>query len=239
MKIFLLIAFICSSLYGLTQGWTPMSSVPNSELFKDRSKIYLYDEAYIIHGKKVVGFPFLYREWLNGVITTEDGRVFSDYKLKYDAFHQTIFFLNGMDSLEVSDPIREFTLMVPQGDSLFNCTFIQIKEFQKGKKSLYYELMLQHAVFQLLRFSSKSIADAGKSLPVADGRKIFQLDVAYYLYHKNSGKLVRLNANGSNIAEALGLVRDQIEELNLTSYDFTIETELVRFFKSYFSKHSN
>lgn len=216
-------------------GPTPMSKVANNELFKDRSKMYFNEEYYVIDGKKVLGSPFLYREWLHGIVTTEDGRTFTDYKLKYNAFHQTLFFLNGNDSLEVNDPIKYFTLMVQPGDTLFNYTFIHTNQIRKEKKPLFYELILQDSVYHLLKYNRKIVAEAGNSLPAADGRKIFQLEISYFLYQIKSKKLVRLKSDGSNIADALGIGRDKVNELKLANSDFSIESEIIRFFKSYFA----
>ncbi len=220
-------------------GLPVMSSVPNQELFKDRSNIYFNDEFYIIDGKKVDGSPFLYHDWMKGEITTVDGRNFSDFRVKYNAFQQSVYFHNGTDSLEVNDPVKQFTLIVQNGDTNSVYTFINASQIRQEKKPMYYELLLDHPTYQVLRYNRKYVSEASKSLPVAEGRKIFALEMSYYLYNKTSNKIIRIKANGTNIAEALGITPDQVKELKLDSYDFSGETDILRFFQLYFSRPLN
>ena len=215
-------------------GTTPMSGIPSEELFKDRNKIYFYDEFYVIDGRKVVGTPFLYHDWLNGSITTEDGRVFNGYKIKYNAFQQTVYFHNGLDSLEVDDPIRSFFLIVPSGDTNIVFTFINASQVKAEKKPMYYELLLENPTWQVLKFNRKFVGDAGKSLPVAEGRKIFDLELSYFIFNKSTKKLTRLKASGTNIASTLGLNKEQ--EADVVNYDFSAETDILRFFRKYFEQ---
>jgi hypothetical protein len=215
-------------------GTTPMSAVPNQELFKDRSKIYFYDEFYIIDGRKVVGTPFLYHDWLNGSVTTADGRVFNGYRLKYNAFQQTIYFHNGIDSLEVDDPVRSFILILPSGDTNSVFTFINSSQIKEEKKPMYYELLLENPTWQLLKFNRKFVAEASKTLPVAEGRKVFDLEVSYYIFNKSTKKLTRLKASGTNIASTLALNKEQ--EADLVNYDFSAESDILRYFQKYFSE---
>lgn len=216
-------------------GTTPMSNIPTQELFKDRNKIYFYDEFYIIDGRKVVGTPFLYHDWVNGSITTADGRVFNGYKLKYNAYQQTVYFHNGLDSLEVDDPIKSFYLIVPSGDSNIVYTFINSSEIKEEKKPMYYELLLENSTWQVLKFNRKFVGEAGKSLPVAEGRKLFDLEVSFFIFNKSTKKLTRLKANGTNIASTLGLDKEQ--EATLVNYDFSGETDILRFFRKYFEQN--
>jgi len=216
-------------------GTTPMSNISSEELFKDRSKIYFYDEFYIIDGRKVVGTPFLYHNWLNGSITTADGRIFNGYKLKYNAFQQTVYFHNGIDSLEVNDPIRSFYLVVPMGDSNSIYTFINASQIKEEKKPMFYELLLENPTWQVLKYNRKFVGDASKSLPVAEGRKIFDLELSYFIFNKSTKKLTRLKASGTNIASTLGLDKEQ--EADLVNYDFSSESDILRFFRKYFDQN--
>lgn len=209
----------------------PISNVSNQELFKDRSKIYFDEGFYMIDGRKVSGSPFLYRNWEKGTITIADGRVFSGYRIKYNAFHQTVYFHNGTDSLEVDDEIREFSMFIQNGDSVVKYTFVNASQLKPEKKPLYYELIADKTDYQLYKLNKKFVAEASKTIPVAEGRKIFDLELSYFYFNRKSKKLTRIRSNSSNLAEILGITREKLTELKPENYDFSNEADIIRFFE--------
>src|SRR5574338_161193 len=106
LQIFLLFAcnlFVKGQNPNIPQiDFRPMSTVSTEDLFKYKRTFYYDNEVYIIDGLKVRGTPFLIHDWSPGTIIGVDGKIYSDYQLKYNAFNQTILFQQGKDSLEVT-----------------------------------------------------------------------------------------------------------------------------------------
>lgn len=219
-----------TSMYG-----TRMSTVTNQQLFQDYRTIYWLEDSYVIDGKQVFGNPFLYHEWHNGIITTTDGRVFTGYKLKYDAFHQTVYFSNGVDSLEVNEEIRDFTINAVYPDTSLSSNFINANQLKKEKKVFYYEVLKEGEAGKLLRYNRKFVQDNNKGVPAAEGKKFFDLEVSYFYFDKKKKTVTPLKANGSNIATVLALDEKQKTELKPESLDFSIEKDIVLFFERYFN----
>lgn len=214
--------------------------VSGREWFKDRSVIYFVNEFYIIDNRKVRGTPFLYRNWYSGTVTTAKGDSYSNYKLKYNAFNQTIFFSNGLDSLEVNEDVKEFTLVVqennPSPDTVFR--FINGSQFKnnKDKTTNYYEILLESEKGKLLKLNKKGIVEESTGLPSAEGTMVFMLETSFYYYDINAAKFSRIKSNGSNIADILKLDKETEKSLMPDSYDLTQESQLIELFKKFFQK---
>jgi hypothetical protein len=215
---------------------TPINGIPNEGGFYDRSKLYFWDEFYLIDGKKVMGTPFLYHDWEKGIITTADGRLFNGYRLKYDAYNQAVHFHNGTDSLEVDEKIKEFSLFVTEGKEMKQYHFVNSDQYAKQKKVSYYEVVWENPSAQFLKYNYKIIAVGDKTLPVAEGRKIFELRSEFYFYNKKTQKISRIKANGANMAEILGIDNAKAEELKLNQKDFSTEQGILDFLKEYFDQ---
>ncbi len=218
---------------GILPTGTPMSGISDQNMFQDRRNLYFFDDQYMIEGRRVFGTPFLYREWEKGVITTADGRVFNGYKVRYDAFHQTVFFSNGTDSLEVNEEIKEFSITTVYTDTVTTNRFFNANLYSKPKKPAYYELMAEGAAGQLLKFNRKIVTELSKGLPAYDGKKVFELEQTFYYYNKATKKLTQLKATGANVAEAMGVDANSEAASNIKGTNFAVNAEVVEFFKKY------
>jgi hypothetical protein len=183
----------------------------------------------IIEGKKVAGVPFLYDQWLPATITLEDGRVFDNYKIKYDTYHQSVFFLSGKDSLEVADPIKDFVLEGP----LRKMSFTNAGLYKKQKRTLYYEILADAAKGQLLKAHRKVLGTDGSSLVDAANAKFFKTTSEYFYYNIATDKLIQIGNTAQSIRSDLKLTKEQEEKLNFSSFDFSKDTDVITFFKSY------
>src|SRR5574338_878785 len=133
----------------------PISTVSTEDLFKGKETILYYNEVYIIDGQKVLGTPFLYHDWADGTIIGADGQIFTGYKLKYNAYDQSVLFQQGNDSLEVTNEIKDFTLTIKIRDTSEVLHFINAKQFKKEKTKFYYEVLAEDDGGQLLRYDKK------------------------------------------------------------------------------------
>ena len=207
----------------------PLSNTLN--VLNDRLATPMDDDAYIINGEEVLGFPFLYYSWNNGLVTTADGRTFSNYRLKYNIFNQTIFFSNGKDSLEASDPIKEFYLLIPEDKTQRKYTFIHSDQFKKEKNPFYYEVMADSANWELLKVNRKAVVVTHNALPVYQGKKVFQLEATYFFYNKQAKKIIPVKNDWSLVSASLKLTKEDEARLNMETFDFSKEPDIVSFFE--------
>jgi hypothetical protein len=197
-----------------------------------KKDLYLRDSYTIINGQKVMGIPFLFLEWYGGSITTADGRVYNDYKLKYNAENQTVHFLNGSDSLEVNEELREFSLRVPRTDTLITARFINSSQYHRGE-TIYYEVLLETETGQLLKTNQKLVANADQT--IMGTRKYLKLESNYFYFDKKTKKLSKIKAFG-NIDSILNLTPEESKELQIQSIEVSDESQLQAVFKKYFEK---
>jgi hypothetical protein len=200
-----------------------------------KKDLYLIDYCTIINGEKVLGLPFLFADWLNGTISTPDNRLYTDYKLKYNTQNQTVFFLNGTDSLDVNEEIKEFTLKDVLKDSIITLKFVNANQYQHTSKPLYYELLLDNERGQLLKANTKVVTTSGDGILAARTMKYLNLQSTYFYFDKKTKKLTRIRPN-SDMRSVLTLSEENGKELNLETYDISQESELLSLMKHYFEK---
>src|ERR1044071_2785551 len=139
----------------------------------------------MIDGQKVLGIPFLFHEWFDGSLTTPDGRVYTDYKFKYNVQNQTIHFLSGKDSMEANEDVKEFTLKFEKKDSVITLRFVHANQYQKKvNQPIYYEILLDDEKGQLLKLNKKVVATSGDGLLASRTMKYLKLEPSYFYFDK-------------------------------------------------------
>jgi hypothetical protein len=222
------------TLHPLERTSTYGGQLKANDMIYERGIMSVKNVSCVINGATVNGSPFLYYEWYPGTVYTLSGRTFDGYKLRYDVYHQVLLFNNAGQSLEVNEPVRKFTLMAPGRDNkIEQFTFIFSDEIKKEAKPFYYELLAENESGQLLKMNTKKIAEADMELALKSDTKIFKLESSLYYYDVASKKITRIKANGSNIRSMLKLPVSAEEEI--AKYDFSRETDVIGFFKNYFS----
>lgn len=216
---------------------SPFSNIVNingQDGYYFKKDLYLHNAYTIIDGERVLGIPFLFIDWYGGSLTTPDGRVYTDYKFKYNVENQTVSFLNGKDSLEVNEEIKEFTLSARIGDSVINSRFINSNQYQKGKTT-YYEVLIDNERGQVLKTNKKVVATTGDGIIASKTSKYLKLESEFFYYDKSTKKITRIKPSG-NFASILKLSEEEVKEINMDSFDASKEEEILRFFKLYFEK---
>jgi hypothetical protein len=193
----------------------------------DKRYIPRYDKTYVIGDKRVLGTPFLFDEWQSGVLMTSDGRTFNGYKLKYDAYYQAVHFSDGKDSLEVNEPIKEFTLVTAQDDSLVKVRFVNANLFSKPKKPLFYEMLFENEKMCLLKYNKKAIVNLSQSLPNKEEKENFELQLFYFYTAKGSNKLQNLK-DGESLLAMLNLDEETLKAVRSQAFDFNKEADFVK-----------
>lgn len=201
-----------------------------------KKDLYLTSAYTIIDGERVLGIPFLNIEWLYGSLTTPDGRVYNDQGLKYNVQNQTVFFMQGKDSLEVNEEIKEFTINIPGPDSVLKATrFVNANQYQKERSTFYYEVISDNEKGQLLRTNQKIIAAVADGIIASKSQKYLSLERTYFYYDKVKKKLYKIKVN-SNMRTMLALTEQQATELRLNNYDLSKEVDIISLMKAYNEK---
>ena len=186
------------------------------------------NEATQINGETVQGTPFFLDTWVNGELTTMDGRTYN-LPFRYNAYRQIVNFVNGKDTLEVTDAIKQFNLYAQAGDTALLLQFVNASQYKKQNKTFYYQVILDNEKGQLLKTNQKTIRSLTEGLLAAKGKKYFDVSSDYFYYDKTTKKITKINPDGSNLKTILK------PDANTTGdYNFSDEDDLIRFFRNYF-----
>ncbi|MBO9619664.1 MAG: hypothetical protein J7539_11580 [Niabella sp.] len=199
--------------------------------------LYLGTAVTVIDGEKVAGVPYLYNEWLPGTVITDDGRVVDAFPLKYNVYDQSVSFLNGKDSLEITDPVKEFSLKPPvaNGNSVA-IRFISAKLVNpNARKTEYYDVMIDDAAGILLKSIYKKVKTAENGLLTGSTKGYLDFATTYYFYNKSTKKISKVVPVQGQIVRLLALTEQQQQNLRVASVEFEKETSLNNFFISYFA----
>ncbi|PZR23016.1 MAG: hypothetical protein DI535_25010 [Citrobacter freundii] len=208
----------------------PEMRVTGETEFNRRGNTYNTTNFIFIDGQKVMGTVFWEHQWLPGILSLADGRKINVYKYRYDVYHQTIHFLNGSDSLEITDPVIELALIEHPGDT---ARFVNSDQFDKKATPVYYEVLADNDRGELLKLNQLKIGelnDAG--LPTRDSKKVFLSNNSYYYYDKQKKKLARLKSGNSNIAQLMNVQTADLQGPQLKDLDIAKEEGLIAFVKT-------
>lgn len=130
---------------------------------------------------------FLHENWIDGSITLQDGDVFENQKLRYNAYEdELVVFNTNIRKLFVADKgkVKQFTLNTKTGD--MNFIRLYFDGFISGER--YFEQLYSGAnrllVFHFV-FEKKTRVYLDKNGILKDSR--FELDKKHYLYSEESG----------------------------------------------------
>ena len=202
-KLMCLVLIACSAAsYGQIYGYSFASYKDMVRAHDTRYGIPM-DKVYVIGGNDVHGSPYLYEEWNKGSLVLADGRTFDNYLFRYDAFEQTIHFRSGNDSLQVIDPVSEFTILSNQKDSLYKYRFVNSTRFWKKDPNTFYEVLYEDEQGMLLKKNKKIVTRNTGNLPGMGDKKFFDLELTHYYFNKSAKKLDKLKLDGSNLLTLL------------------------------------
>jgi hypothetical protein len=109
-----------------------------------------------------------------------------------------------------------------------------MQDYIKSKRGpLYYEILADAAKGQLLKAHRKVLGTDGSSLVDAANAKFFKTTSEYFYYNIATDKLVQIGNTAQSIRSDLKLTKEQEEKLNFSSFDFSNDTDVITFFKSY------
>jgi len=195
------------------------------KLFPDdnRQPVTLIDGAY------VRGLPFLDMMWRSGYVKLKNGNVYSSYKLKFDTYRQVVVFLDDKDSLDVADPINEFSITDKDG---LSHRFINADEYKPQKNPLFYEILLNDKKGTLLKVHQTKVKASAELSNIASERSLYQ-SYEYLWYDRPTDKIHKLPLSAAGIKDALKLSEVDANKMAFDSYRFNNEDDLFNFFNVY------
>jgi len=198
---------------------------------KDPRGLVLFNKTYVVNGRNVVGSPFLYEDWLQGKIVTIDGRVFDGYQIKYNAYHQTLFFKSGKDSLEVNEAVKNFVLLTNYNKEVKLLSFDFFEKIPKLNNPLFLELLYDGEKGKLYKFNKKIVTSLSRDLPNSTENLVFDLKHSYFYFNKKDKKLQALKDDFSNIETLFKPSAQALLSLKTVNMDFKEEANLINYIK--------
>lgn len=185
----------------------------------------------IIKGEKVKGTPFLFDDWAIGTVILKDDKEYKGNRLSFDAYHQVLFFLSGTESLEVAGEVKTFTFNTPEKIM----TFVNANEYKKQSKALYYEILVDGLKGTLLKTYRKVVESFDRSFVKPANTQYFKIIETYFYYNKNTLKIAEVGVNDNRIKPLLNITDEEWNKINLPSYDYSHEADLISLFKNFLS----
>jgi hypothetical protein len=108
----------------------------------------------------VEGTPFLFNEWLDGRVVLKNGSVYKDLKLKFDLYNNKVFYNNNDTMYQFIDPVVEFRLVNPKGDSKSKELVFSFVPAKAEKNS--FAQVLAKGKTSLVKFQSKAVEEASE-----------------------------------------------------------------------------
>jgi hypothetical protein len=136
---------------------------------------------------EIIGSVFYIDKWIEGDVSTVDGKVFKGVNLKYDTFKDLLYFKqrNNDDLYLFTDKIKSFTLLTVNGEEKFISGFLPVDNFTNNS---YYQVLGKNEENYFLKKSIKSILE-NKPYNSAIVEKTFTEIQVYYLF--KDGKMIK------------------------------------------------
>jgi hypothetical protein len=183
-----------------------------------------------IKGEKVIGSPFLFLDWTMGKAITPDKREY-EMLFKYDVYSQALHYFDGKDSLEINEPIAEFSLTVKDGPDQVVHSFKKADTYGKSKNKGYYEIVAENTTGILLKYYTMKIIALNYNLGGAAGNKTFDLSCTYWWYSKKDKKLADLRNDFKNILQYNKVTASQQEAIIGLALNYERETDALALMK--------
>jgi hypothetical protein len=183
-----------------------------------------------IKGEKVVGSPFLFLDWTMGKAITPDKREY-EMLFKYDVYSQALHYFDGKDSLEINEPIAEFSLTVKDGPAQAVHAFKKADTYGKSKNKGYYEIVAENTTGILLKYYTMKIIGLNYNLGGTGGSKSFDLSCTYWWYSKTNKKLADLKNDFKNILQYNTVTASQQEAITALALNYEKETDALALMK--------
>lgn len=134
------------------------------------------------------GSPFLYDEWYRGKIISPQGLVLDGIMIKYEAYSETIIYLSGGKTFEVSDGAETFVIY-PATDGMKDSLFFRggYPAVDLNTPKTFYEV-LADGKLALLK-THKKVTGLSQQNALASNKREFILQEDLYLARKGQAPM--------------------------------------------------
>lgn len=188
-----------------------------------------YSLVTLIDGNYISGSPFFIDDWRLGTILLKNGSRYTNYKLKYDSYHQEILFLRDEKGMVITDPVQEFIITDASGNPHH---FINADMYGSKGKPQFYEILIDATRGHLLKANRMVVATADRIMNTKESQYLKPTE-EYFYYDKGSGKAGSFGLSPNGVQHVLQLTPDQEDKLFFSRYNFNDEKDLMTFFRMY------
>ncbi len=189
-------------------------------------------QSYVIKGETVLGSPFLFWDWNPGRLKTPDGREYTTMKFKYDVYDQAVHFNDGKDSMEVNEPVDEFSLIVKEGDGDQVYNFKKSEAFGKNKNKGFYEVVQEGKNISVLKYYKMEIISLTYNIGNSSSNRSFDMKYSYWVFIKDAKKVVELKNNFKDLLNYAKLTPGQTETIDALNLNYDKEASAIALVKA-------
>lgn len=153
------------------------------------------------------GNPYLFKDWMEGVVLFKSGRVVKQFKLRFDCARNRLMLQYGGASFAAESQVKEFILYTPKNkDSmLFRKGFPAV---DKNTEDTYYQVLVNGKAV-LLRLFIKVLIEE-KQLVNANNHSRLENEEYYYLLQ--DGAMTSLPKDKEELLKKLPAQPDQLKQ---------------------------
>lgn len=129
----------------------------------------------------VAGNPYILKDWADGVVRFNNGRVMNQFKLKFDCSRNRLILQFDGASFPAEGNIKEFVIYTKSGKKKDSMVFRKgFPAIDRGTAETFYHIMLPGKA-TLLRLVSRNIVEE-KDLLASNHRRFFEDEELFYLW---------------------------------------------------------
>lgn len=153
------------------------------------------------------GNPYLFKDWMDGVVYFKSGRVVKQFKLKLDCARNRLMMQFEGNAFAAESQVKEFVIYTSKKNKdslLFRKGFPAI---DKNTADTYYQVMLSGKAVLLRRYSRILVEE--KQLVSSNSSHRLEEDEAFFLYQHEV--MIPLPRNKEQLLEKLPVQSDQLK----------------------------
>jgi len=184
----------------------------------------------------VNGNPFFINTFLKSDVFANDGKIFSDVPLKYDACNDMVLIINNNDTLTLDKTkIKSFILKNSSSDKKYYFELASADPEKAGKEDVHFlEVAYRGKTAFLIRHHKElALANFDPTFSTGSNYDEYSINNSYYLKNQLN-ETVKIKLNKKTILEALKDRKNEIKlfvSSNKLSYD--TEQHAIRIFEFY------
>lgn len=147
------------------------------------------------------GSPYLLKDWADGIVRYNNGRVMDQFKLKFDcSTNRLLMQFEGAAFPADGNNVKEFVLYTRSGKKRDSMVFRKgFPPIDRGNTETFYQVLVSGKA-TLLHLFTKNVIDQ-KELLASNNRRFYQEENTYYLLE--DGTMLKLPENRDELIQQL------------------------------------